>query len=505
MLDADVERALQAQNRLAILIGRDRSAGGNAADLAMLEDLQNALHGRSRFAEAATTGWLRSVLLERQGGVQQAIRLLRDLRDDRDMARCGTAETGLRATITGQFPALAARLARLLFETRASAAEIFEAIEWGKGRALADVQNEARLPTAAELARLIAGRRTHYLSFLQDDHAVFAALLTDDGMLAAKQIPLDAVEQVEGAHMCMKASAGDPAAWHHLVNPLMAWLAGPSEAGPIRPDDVVLISPHRSLHSLPLHALPTADGRPLAPRVAVIRTHGAAAAAAALGRKSPAPRRFVAVRAPTPRERDNPRHRDWFARPLGPLRETLGGEVLDAEAADAGGLWAALEPASVLHLMAHGDHDDSLRFYDRAGVLLAHDGRLPPARDPGALRGPHLLSPRALEQRWSGDPERLRGTHVTLLACVSGHSRANLQGDAVGLEWAFLLGGAASVLSTHWHVSFDSASRFCAAFYRAWLVEHESRAGAWQKAVRCQAAAGGTSAAFAFSLSGQWT
>jgi hypothetical protein len=504
--DADLDRALLAQNRLAIQVNRDRSCHGDATDLAALADLQAALHGRSRLAEAADTGWLRSVLLERQNKASEAVHLLRGLRDDRDMARYGTAKPGLRGTITGRFPALAARLTDLLFETCASDAEIFDAIEWGKGRALADTQNAGHLPTSGKLANLIAGRRTHYLTFLQDDGAVFAALVTGDGTLMTKRIALDATEQVGVAHESMKASGGDPAAWQSFVAPLMAWLPGPCKAGPIRPDDIVLISPHGPLHSLPLHALPTADGLPLAPRVAVIRTHGAAAAAAALARTSGAPRRFVAVRAPNPRERDDPRHRDRFAQVLAPLRDAFEGEVLDAEAADADTLWAALKPDSVLHIMAHGDYHPSLRFYDRAGVLLAHDGRLPPARDPNALLGPHLFSPQALERRWAGDPERLCGTHVTLLACVSGHSRANLQGDAVGLEWAFLLGGADSVLSTHWHVSFSAASVFCATFYRAWLIERLSRAKAWQEAIRHQAVVfSDTSTSAAFSLSGQWT
>lgn len=504
--DADVDDALLAQGEIAVRVKTDRSHGGDNADLAILVDLQDALYHRLRFADAATTAWLRSVLLERQGRMPEAIGLLRALCDDRDRARFGTAKPGLRAPITGLFPALAARLCTLLFQAKASEAWIFDAIEWGKGRALADTHLEGRLPRAAELARLIAGRRMHYLTFLQDEDAVFAALLTRDGKLTTKCIPLSATEQADVALRKMKAAYGDLAAWQSDVAPLMAWLPGPCPAGQIRPDDIVLISPHGMLHSLPLHALPTADGSPLAPRVAVVRTHGVATAAAALAQRSQPPQRFMAVRAPAPRERDNPRHREGFAQVLGSLRAALGGEVLDGETADAERLWAALRPASVLHIMAHGDYDESGRFYDRSGVLLAHDGRLPPGRDPAALGEPYLLSPQRLDMRCASDPERLRDTHVTLLACVSGHSRVNLQGDAVGLEWAFLLGGAASVLSSHWHVSFDAASAFCASFYQAWLVDRKSRAQAWQQAVRRAAVDfPGTPTWASFSLSGQWT
>lgn len=504
--DTEVDVALRSQGKLAAKVAMDRCHGGNNADLAMLVDLEEALYRRSRFADAETTAWLRSVLLERQNRISETINVLRKLCKYRDRARIGTSNIGLRAPITGLFPALAVRLTALLFKMHASDAEIFDAIEWGKGRALADTHSEGRLPQAAELACLIAGRRIHYLTFLQDGNAIFAALLTNDGMLTTKLVPLSATEQAAVALEKMKSARGDPSAWQSDVASIMAWLPGPCESGPIRLDDIILISPHGVLHSLPLHALPVADGLPLSPRVAVIRTHGVATAVANLTRKSGRLQRFVALRAPTRKERDNPGHRNGLMQVLTPLRAVLKGEVLDGEAADSNGLWAALQPASLLHVMAHGDYDPSLQFYERSGILLAHDGQLPPHRDPEALQGPHLFSPQRLDERCTQEPTRLRNTHVTLLACVSGYSHANLQGDAVGLEWAFLLGGADSVLSSHWHVSFEAASVFCTFFYHAWLVDRQSRARAWQHAVRTAAKdLQGTSTWASFSLSGLWT
>lgn len=508
MLDAELRRALRAQARLAIEVDRDPRLLGDAAALKMLAELQEAQAVRDRQAEAATTGWLRSVLLERQGDRPGAIGVLKSLRDNRDLARSGTTEPGLRPYVTGLFPALAARLANLLYETKAPDAEIFAAIEWGKGRAITDTWSNGRIPSADELARLLRGRRIHYLSFLQDEKVVFAAFLTCDGTLTTRRIVLEA-DSVSAAQLIMIRKGGRLVDWQPIAEPLTAWLPAPAERSQLQEDDVLLISPHGPLHSLPLHALPADDGKPLAPRLAVIRTHGVAAVAAALGPAGATPQRALAVRAPRSDERGDPQLRDDFDGCVEALRAVLPTDRLEDEEADADALWVALKPGSLLHLMAHGDYDQPdpevpPRFYDRSGVVLSHGGRLWPGEDAAVLRGPHLFSPKSLDQRRAGDAGRLRGVHVTLLACVSGHSRANPQGDAVGLEWAFLLGGAASVLSSHWHVEATPASTFCAAFYEAWLgSKRQSRVRAWQAAVRrIIDLLPGEPICYAFSLSG---
>jgi CHAT domain-containing protein len=144
-----------------------------------------------------------------------------------------------------------------------------------------------------------------------------------------------------------------------------------------------------------------------------------------------------------------------------------------------------------------------VKFYTESGLLFAHDGRLVEARGSQALHSSHLFSPKCLANAtWR---TKLAGCHITLQACVSGHARANPQGDAIGLEWAFLWSGAASVLSTHWHISYEDAAMFSRSFYRNWLGRHQSRPEAWRSAAaELQRIKPNTAAWAAFSLSGEW-
>jgi CHAT domain-containing protein len=91
---------------------------------------------------------------------------------------------------------------------------------------------------------------------------------------------------------------------------------------------------------------------------------------------------------------------------------------------------------------------------------------------------------------------------------VSGLSREGVGGDALGMEWAMIQAGAASVLSSHWDVSAPLAATFLDAFYEQWLDKKRSRAEALSATIASLRAAGGrgatTSSWAAFSLTGDW-
>jgi CHAT domain-containing protein len=95
-----------------------------------------------------------------------------------------------------------------------------------------------------------------------------------------------------------------------------------------------------------------------------------------------------------------------------------------------------------------------------------------------------------------------------MMACVSGLSREGVGGDALGLEWAMIQAGAASVLSTHWNVRANLAATFVRTFYEQWLGKKRSRADALSATIASLRAAGGTAGEIAswaaFSLTGDW-
>ena len=138
-----------------------------------------------------------------------------------------------------------------------------------------------------------------------------------------------------------------------------------------------------------------------------------------------------------------------------------------------------------------------------SGLVLSKNGQLPQdAKRSG------LLSPERIIER--GSPFEFDGSHVTLQACVSGLSEEGVGGDLLGPEWSLLMGGARSVLSTHWNIPVESSADFSIRFYEEWLLSGLSRAQAWRNAILSQMhdnkAFEGEQAYHwaAFSLAGDW-
>lgn len=483
---------------------RDRSYKGSELELRRLASVQRAQEGRGRYSDAASTAWLRSVLLERQGGVGEACTVVEAIRSRVDRTRLGTSSLGLRASIGGGFAHLAPRLASLRAATGVGPPGVFDAIEWAKGRALAD-EHELAPVGLDDLHGAVAGTGLHYLTLLLDDMALHAVFVSCRGRPVHWRIDLPRPNAV--AMAVMKMRAGHP--WSADLPGILDGLPCPSRDGELRVTDTVLVAPHKDLHLLPLHGLMLRDGKPLGPRVSVVRVHGAAQVLRCLKAPARRPRRWVAARVPLA-SCDGALHRSQFATVERQLRRLPGRVVLEEHRADAASIWAAVTPGCLLHLMCHGGLRRSRvpeDCYLDSGLALAHGGRLPTLADSRSEH--HLFTPRALDAqcaRAGHGRNSVEGAHVTMQACVSGHARANPQGDAVGLEWAFLLAGAASVLSTHWNVELAAASRFCALFYDAWLGSGEmTRSQAWRSAASqlCEEAPD-SNVWQAFTLSGAW-
>lgn len=521
----EADRLREAFVAISVRLARDTARyQGSPEERAVLARYEAACAGAGRHDDRATAAWVRSFLLGNAGRRDDAEAALLCVRDDREAARAKTAALGPRAGLTGAFPALAERLAGL----RAGCApRLFDAIEWAKGRALADASNEAGWPALGTLRDGLAGGRVHYMTFLLAKEAVFAVLLTADGSalpfrwpLAEAAVTRMAREELirPGAHgEAQGAASGNifdvlddlldpgPADWRQELAPLATPVAGALADGRMAEGDTLLLSPHRALHLFPLHEL-AVGARPVGERVAVVRVHGAADVLRRLRAGAPPrPDRYVALRAPRAAEASDPAHAAAFARVVDALGRSMAATApLDGAQADLRAALAAAAPRRVLHLTAHGDVARGGPPLERSYLSLARDGALPtPTTDP-RRPPPGALTAASVMGLLDRGPAPLAGAHVTLQACVSGHARANPQGDAVGLEWAFLLAGAASTLGTHWHVDWPDAARFCEAFYRAWLGDGASRATAWLRAGQALRGTTGDRRWAAYSLTGEW-
>lgn len=483
----------------------------NPADMARLALVADDAKRRAMWDQYSTVLWLQAILLENAGQRGAAITLLRAVRDDRDVARGGTRDLWGRAAVTGMFPALGSRLTRLLFDTGADPAERLDTIEWAKGRALKDRAGAADTDPMALTRALCASGRTHYLSLLQAHDATYGVLLTADGALLAGRTGLaeaDLARLVQSIAPALRgAHTGDifepeiTPDWTQVAGGVLRWVVTDKARGPIHRGDHVVLCPHGALHAFPLHELPFADGRPGFPEISMSRVHSASQVLDLARAPTLRPQRFLAVFAPS--TDDLPQVHTHFDKVVETLARALPGTVLDDESADFARVGEMLLPGTLLHLWAHGHVPLHRDFWTRSGIALPHD-RARLARGLEPTDDTHLISPRRLyDAKWG---ERLRDGHVTLQACVSGHAAANPQGDAVGLEWAFLLAGARSILSTHWHIGYVEAARFCTAFYEAWLGRQQlTRGQAWRIAAATLLDNPVTRAAWpAFSLTGDW-
>lgn len=215
-----------------------------------------------------------------------------------------------------------------------------------------------------------------------------------------------------------------------LVEPVLPCLEGL---------DLVYFSPHRQLHSLPLHAVRVA-GAPIAEQIAVAYTPSAAVLRLVVDRdrtRSHDATRRNLVMAFTA----NDAERDDFEGEGRDVAARLGTESHTGAAASAQLLREAGPDAGVIHLSCHGRFDAS---DPMSSCVVLADGELT-ARDILGLQ--------------------LKARLVTISACESGESGVAAGDELTGLTRAFLYAGASAVMVTMWKVHAASARWLMADLY----------------------------------------
>ena len=216
------------------------------------------------------------------------------------------------------------------------------------------------------------------------------------------------------------------------------------------------IAPTEQLHLVPLHYL-RLRGKPLVQSFSMSRIHSAAALTTLLEKPCAIPSRFVALQVPAQQDLNDPQKLSSLARVPAWLAERSSGVTLAREHATVDALADLDLSGRLIHFATHGtfpSRDVSERNpnpFEVSGLALAQDGELPSlALVSTGKSDDTLLTPeRVLALRFDG-------SHVTLQACVSGLAKEGIGGDALGLDLAFLLSGAQSLLATHWNIPADA-------------------------------------------------
>jgi hypothetical protein len=219
----------------------------------------------------------------------------------------------------------------------------------------------------------------------------------------------------------------------HLLDALVAPLELVS-----KPGEMVVLSPTKLLHRIPLHALHV-QGRPLIERNPVVYT------------QSLSMLRMCKVQADA---RDTSRDFKAFiaealapdeARPSMTFADDLETLVFKDELLSKEVFLEAVSDADLVHFHGHVGFEENA-----------------PLDHYMAIRGEEAVTARDMF-----GIQLNRGSHVTLIGCSSGRARISVQDDLLGLSMAFHYAGSSSVASTLWDIQRSDGADFEEAFYRA--------------------------------------
>jgi hypothetical protein len=400
------------------------------------------------------------------------------------------------------FPALCEKL-----HAAGRVPEMFEAIEASKGRGVADlltrksgrpVSDVTIYRAVARVPELCRRHNFSYVSYLVDDEQTYVVLVTGDGRVQAPALVVLSRAAIRAA-----ANPVTPASAQVLA-PLVAWLAPFLADGTVKASGHLCIAADDDLVNVPFGLLPL-KGRPLTETLSTSRIHNAYHLEHLLETDPRRPEEYLGVVVPN---RQNVASDEWdkmhadLLKPIDFLATALSGETLEGPSVSPDAVASHKLAGQVLHFSTHGTFPESQPPFDYSGLILADGHALPDGEQEADTRT--MLTPRKV----LADKLDLTGSHVSMMACVSGLSREGVGGDALGLEWAMIQAGAASVLSSHWKVSAESAGTFLRMFYEEWLGHNRSRSEALSTTVASLRARGGRAGAkqswAAFSLTGDW-
>jgi CHAT domain-containing protein len=270
----------------------------------------------------------------------------------------------------------------------------------------------------------------------------------------------------------------------------------PRSIRPVLKDcEVLCISPHGPLHSLPLHALRWNDGAYLGGHFGVCYVSSFAVLRYCQGRNRR--RRATAAYRPTTgllacvdmlgeQTKEFEADQDLLA----PLSNTGATDEVCRVLTGATGVRSATkqrviqESASsqVIHLSCHGifASDCEWKHPLQSGVLLS-DGRRTRIESERLRTHPEEFQDCLLTAREIYNL-RLKADLVTLGACSTGRAHVEAGDDLMGLSRAWLYAGTPALLVSLWNVDTMSSHRFLQDFYQQWLEAGEPKWRALQLA-----------------------
>ncbi|UWZ85248.1 CHAT domain-containing protein [Occallatibacter riparius] len=465
-----------------------------------------------------------SRLKEPSEAADALLRLQKNLEAVRGGIKNPVERGGIFANYPHLFDALCDHL-----QQAARAEELLSAIEASKGRGIADILTErsegvitdSSIYTAVRALPTLARRHTfHYLTYYVDTDRTYAVLVSKDGdIYQLGPIPISK-QYIRDASRFV-----DPRTWGQAVEydpsllvedtsetlaPLVEVLTPLLEKGMVSVGDHISYSADDSFSNIPLHYLKFRDKR-LIDFFSVSRVHNAFHLRQVLTKDAvKRPSRCAAFVVPLQADLTSDvgrMRRENQLRPAAWLTRHLKGVLLENTNVSLMQLASMDMQNKVVQFSTHGifpRDDEAQNPFRKSGLVLSDGKALPDPDDVAEGATDCLLTPSNIFEM----KLKFTNSHVSLMACVSGLSREGLGGDALGMDWAFIQAGAASLLSSHWYVSASLAADFFIRFYERWITGSESRAQAFRNTALSLCAEKGPKAELrswaAFSLTGDW-
>ena len=467
----------------------------------------------------------------RQNESSKAADTLISLRTNLETQRAGIADPFERGGAFSTYPQLFNALCEKLQHSKRYF-ELLEAMEASKGRGIADILTSHYGHAIADtdiygsvsnLPLLTEKFKFHYLSYYVDR---FGGKSTIHQVLVGKDGKVYGTDSVVFPDEVMDSALNnlDPKMWGKLIedgsglfvedaseqlSPLVEFLSELTGDGIIEKGDHICYTADENLNNLPLHYLPFHEKR-LIDFISLSRIHNSLQLEVILKSKPDKPDNANGFIVPALQD---VKSKNWeniqlsLNYPTTCLTSIMTTNISQNETVSIEHLKYLNLNNSILHFSSHGffpAKDPDKNPFTNSGALIS-DGKSLPDKNKAA-RGEisHLLSPEKL----ISNEIKMKNSHVTLMACVSGLSREGLGGDALGLDWALVQAGATSILASHWMVSAADAAGFFELFYEKWLKEKQSRGHAFRETVNeLRSKDGHTAEAHcwaAFSLSGDW-
>ncbi len=449
--------------------------------------------------ELQTVWWAMAVCYNRLGLFREGLALTEKIWAEIEYQRSQIENYTERAGLLGKFEFLFTRLCDFYYQLNDTQG-MLRAIESSKGRVLADALDRQQEPghtapavsdftaTLAELPQMMRQSGANYLTFLLEDEYSYAVLATSKGKFFHQRIDLGKTllrqwlsSQWHNPQKWQSRTAGlfgkkQDADMTIMLAPLVAWLQPLIENGELTEGEHLCYCPDEDLNLFPIHYVQL-DGKYLIERFTLSRIQGVYTLAQFLSLPPHTPNEFVSVIACAQEDLEDAEKMEGFNLVTNYLKGIQAGILATEEESSLEYLSSLPLAGNLVHFTTHGKFPtaEEENPYTHSGLLLFHDGHRPSLND---LNSNNLLSPeRLLSEKINFDQ-----AHITLQACVSGRSKEGIGGDALGLEWAFLLSGSSSLLASNWDVDYRYAAQFCMLFYQNWLQNGLTRAEAFQQA-----------------------